>query len=94
MTPTKADKVFWDRLARKVGCIACRHDGIENNDVSIHHIAGRTRPGAHRQVLPLCAEHHQTGGMAAPAIHPWITRFEEKYGTQETLLAECHKILE
>ena len=86
-TPTKADKALWQALAA-YGCIACRKDGTINRHVSIHHIDGRTKPGAHRKVLPLCAEHHQTGGMDAPAIHPWKARFEQRYGRQEDLLAE------
>ena len=68
------------------GCIACYLDGIKNTHVSIHHIDGRTKPGAHSRVLPLCAPHHQTGGEDAPAIHPWKARFEAKYGKQWDLL--------
>ena len=45
-------------------------------------------------VLPLCGEHHQTGGEDAPAIHPWKRRFVAKYGTQEELQAMCNRILD
>jgi len=45
------------------------------------------------KVLPLCAPHHQTGGEAAPSIHPWKARFEQKYGTQESLMLMCQEIL-
>jgi len=89
---TKADKAFWDRVA-ELGCIACRKDGILNPWVSIHHCDGRTKPGAHRKVIALCAPHHQTGGESAPAIHPWKARFEAKYGTQEQLMAETQRML-
>ena len=85
--PTKSDKALWSAMAA-YGCVACRKDGIVNTHVSIHHIDGRTKPGAHRKVLALCAPHHQTGGQDAPAIHPWLRRFEAKYGRQEDLLAE------
>lgn len=89
---TKADKALWDRVA-SLGCIACRKDGIINTWVSIHHCDGRTKPGAHRRVLALCAPHHQTGGEAAPSIHPWKAQFEAKYGTQSQLMAETQRLL-
>lgn len=91
--PNKSEKLYWSRLVSVVGCIACRIDGITNNHVSIHHIDGRTKPGAHMNVLPLCDRHHQTGGEEAPAVHPWKRRFEAKYGTQEELMAKCDEIL-
>ncbi len=92
MNPTRAEKLLWSRLAN-LGCIACRIDGRINTIVSIHHIDGSTKPGAHSNVLPLCAEHHQTGGEGAPAIHPWKRRFEAKYGTQEALRDMCAGLL-
>jgi len=45
------------------------------------------------RVLALCAEHHQTGGESAPAIHPYKRRFELKYGTQEELLRMTNDML-
>lgn len=89
-TPTKADKQLWDAMAQ-LGCIACHKDGIHTPEVSIHHIAGRTAPGAHRLVLPLCAGHHQdgTGKPGLTAVHPWKARFQTLYGKQADLLAEC-----
>ena len=93
INPTKAEKAFWDDLCSIVGCIACRIDGIFNTHVSIHHIDGRTKPGAHMKVLPLCDRHHQTGGEEAPSVHPWKARFEAKYGKQMELLSECKKIM-
>lgn len=89
---TKADQTWHDRVA-SLGCIACRQDGLLNTWVSIHHCDGRTKPGAHRKVLALCAPHHQTGGKDAPAIHPWKARFEAKYGTQAQLMAETERLL-
>lgn len=88
--PTKSDKQFWDAVAN-LGCIACIKDGYKNPLVSIHHIDGRTKPNAHRRVLPLCAGHHQDGtgnDKNMIAVHPFKARFETKYGKQEDLLAE------
>jgi hypothetical protein len=93
--PSTAEKEFWSRLATEVGCIACRLDGQMNPLVSIHHIAGRTQSGAHMKVLPLCAGHHQDGTGAAGliAVHPWKKRFEQRYGSQMDLLAQCKDML-
>ncbi len=93
MKPTVEDRAYWDLLATIVGCIACRKDGIRNTCVSIHHVDGRTKKGAHSLVLPLCDRHHQTGGEEAPSVHPWRRRFIAKYGTEPELMAECNEIL-
>ncbi|MEN6540877.1 MAG: Ref family recombination enhancement nuclease [Mizugakiibacter sp.] len=94
--PTKGEKLYWSRLVSAIGCIACRLDGITNNHCSIHHIDGRTKPGAHMNVLPLCAGHHQDGtdGTDKIAVHPWKARFEARYGKQEYLKAKCDAILD
>lgn len=92
--PTAAEKRLHDQLAT-LGCIACRMDGIYQPAVSIHHIDGRTKPGAHLKVLPLCAGHHQdgTGEPGLIAVHPWKARFEHAYGNQYDLLARCMDLL-
>lgn len=93
---TTAEKVYWSRLACEVGCIACMRDGNFNPHVSIHHIDGRTKPGCHMNVLPLCAGHHQEGtgeGKSMLSVHPWKTRFEARYGDQASLKARCDAIL-
>ncbi|MCQ9618368.1 Ref family protein [Paenalcaligenes niemegkensis] len=91
---TTEQKRFHDRLA-EMGCTACRRDGVHQPIVSIHHIDGRTKPDAHWFVLPLCAGHHQdgTGVAGLIAVHPWKTRFEERYGRQVDLLRLCIEIL-
>ena len=92
---TAAEIEFQNRISQ-VGCIACRHDGNRNDYVSIHHIRGRTQKGAHYDVLPLCAGHHQDGtgnDKSMIAVHPWKARFEAWYGTQYELLDECLAII-
>lgn len=89
--PTAEEARFMDAIAR-LGCVACRADGWHNPEVSIHHIDGRTKPGAHFLVLGLCAGHHQHGtgqNTTLIAVHPYKARFEARYGTQRELLAEC-----
>ena len=88
-------KKLWSKIAA-VGCIACRKDGVFNDFVSIHHIDGRTKPGAHMNVLPLCAGHHQDGtgnDKSMIAIHPWIARFESRYGSQNELYIEVMELV-
>ena len=95
-TRTDAEKKFHDQLVNIVGCIACRIDGKQNFHCSIHHIDGRTKPGAHMRVLSLCAGHHQdgTGIPGLIAVHPWKRQFEHKYGSQYELLAMCMGLIE
>lgn len=90
------ERALWDRMAVHVGCIACRIDGRQNDYVSIHHIDGRTKPGCHRKVLPLCAGHHQHGTGADKtliAVHPHKSRFEARYGSQAELLVHVIELL-
>jgi hypothetical protein len=85
---TAEEKKLWSQMAA-LGCIACLQDGIKNTHVSIHHIDGRTKPSAHKKVLPLCAAHHQQDDadpMQRVAVHPNKARFEAQYGTQIELL--------
>ncbi len=93
--PTKTDKKYWAVVA-SIGCIACLLDGLFNDQVSIHHCDGRTKPGAHKKVLGLCAGHHQdgTGAPGLIAVHPYKARFEAKYGTQSFLMELTNKIIE
>ena len=89
---TKVEKDYHDRIAG-VGCIACLQDGIVNPWVSLHHIDGRTKPGAHLKVLPLCGPHHQQDDRSGVvAVHPNKARFQQEYGSQYELLAQAKQI--
>lgn len=88
---TDAEKLLHDRVAQ-LGCVACRQEGIFNTHISIHHVHGRTKPGAHMHVLPLCAPHHVDDGTAL-AVHPHKRRWEERYGKQDDLVAAQWKEL-
>jgi hypothetical protein len=69
-------------------------DGRFNPHVSIHHVDGRTKPGCHLLVLPLCGPHHQDDGSGTISVHPWKARFEKRYGAQLDLVNECMTLLE
>lgn len=84
-----------DEVAQ-LGCIACHKIGVIQPEVSLHHIDGRTKEGAHFKTIPLCYLHHQGGDARGlfVSVHPWKRRFEECFGTQEELLAECQRMVE
>lgn len=89
--PTANEERFMSAIA-SLGCLACAKDGVENSLISIHHIDGRTKPGAHFLVLGLCAPHHQqddTDQMGRVSVHGRKAQFEARYGTQYELLAEA-----
>jgi len=95
-TPSAAEKRLHNRIAA-LGCVACGLDGIFNSLVSIHHIDGRTKPNAHKLVLPLCGPHHQhddSDPAGRTGVHPYKARFEARYGTQYELLDRCMERLE
>lgn len=86
--PTAKEKVWMDH-AVQVGCIACILVGkiqaftVPVEYTSIHHIDGKTKPGAHRKSIPLCHGHHQRDENAR---HVNKTRFEMEFGTEAELL--------
>jgi hypothetical protein len=93
--PTAEEARFMDKVGQ-LPCIACLKDGWTNPEISLHHIDGRTKPGAHFLVLPICAGHHQQGTGPNPsliAVHPNKARFEERYGPQMELLDECGHLI-
>lgn len=90
-TPTVEEAQFMSDMA-EVGCLPCAKDGNPNSHVSIHHIDGRTKPGAHFVVISLCAEHHQqddTDPMGRISVHGRKKQFVAQYGTERELLAEA-----
>ncbi len=97
--PTAKDKRFWDAIC-EIGCIVCFNTFNEFTPGTIHHIDGRTKPGAHKSVLCLCARHHQV----ASDTGEWVTRhgpgrksgkamFEAAYGTEQELLNKTMELL-
>lgn len=90
---TVEQRRFHDLLVRHIGCVACRHHGVENHYCSIHHIDGRTKPDAHWLVFGLCGPHHQDDGSGAIAIHPYKAQFEATYGRQRAIHSECVQAL-
>jgi Recombination enhancement, RecA-dependent nuclease len=89
--PTAQEARFMDRMGQ-LPCIACLKDGWTNHVISLHHIDGRTKPGAHFLILPLCAPHHQQDDSDIRqriSVHGRKATFQARYGTERELLAEC-----
>lgn len=94
--PTAEEARFMDRMGA-LPCIACLKDGWTNHVISLHHIDGRTKPGAHLLVLPLCAPHHvqdDSDPRGRISLHGRKATFQARYGTERELLAECVAMLE
>ena len=86
-------------------CICCHLSGRYNPVISLHHIDGRTKPGAHKRQLPLCQWHHDV-----PAEPEQVERYadlipihakgsfggkaawERHFGDQNSVLAEVYRL--
>ena len=83
-TPTADERRHMAAVA-ELGCCVCRRELGVYSPAAIHHIDGKTRPGAHFKVLGLCPMHHQTGG-GGVALHAGRVEWERLHGTQADLL--------
>ncbi|WP_428983943.1 Ref family recombination enhancement nuclease [Pantoea agglomerans] len=103
-TPTAIERVVMDALG-KLPCIACLQHGKESLLISLHHIAGRTKPGAHLLLLPLCDHHHQHAAPAhVRAEYPWLVpvhadgitggkaEFSRHNGTEQELMIKAYAL--
>lgn len=90
--PTAKEKRHMSRVA-DLGCIVCILQNLGDSPAAIHHTEGKTKPGAHFLVLPLCGAHHQTGGYGV-ALHAGKKEFERRYGTESYLLEQTNLLLE
>lgn len=88
----KCDKERYQKLS-DLGCIICLKEG-HYTPPAIHHINGRTGNG-NQETIPLCYYHHQEGSdcEAYTSRHPFKTRFQERYGSEESLLEETNKLI-
>ena len=83
---TKAEHM---QQVQALGCIVCRHNGMET-PAEVHHLTEGGRRLGHMHVIPLCPAHHRGDvgihGMGRKA-------FEREYGTQKDLLAETQGLM-
>lgn len=94
-TPTAEEKRHMNKVAQ-LGCIVCwLHKGMYT-PACVHHLDGKTKQGAHFNVIPLCPIHHdgRVDDEFATSRHPYKRRFEHRYGAESYLLSETLKMLE
>lgn len=76
----------------QLGCIVCKEVHCIYSPASIHHIEGRTKPGAHLLTIPLCYHHHQ--GSVVVSRHGTNRKtFAAEYGKTEYQWLELCKEL-
>jgi len=103
-TPTAAERVVMDALG-KLPCIACLQHGKESPLISLHHIEGRTKPGAHLLQIPLCNNHHQHAAPAHIRVEfPWLVpvhadgitggkaEFTRYNGSEKVLMTKAYEL--
>lgn len=83
-TPTKEEKAHMNRVAA-LGCIVCWTLWDIYSPCEIHHIDGKTKPGAHLNVLGLCPCHHRLPGKGYVSRADGKKPFEAAYGTEQEL---------
>ncbi len=88
----------YHRRVAALGCVACMLEGWDSTSpVSVHHVEGRVGKNANYKILPLCGHHHQgtregwDSGIIS--VHPYKSRFEERYGNQKHLLMLVDELL-
>jgi hypothetical protein len=75
--PSKAETDYYDRVA-ELGCVICQMPA------EVHHLLtgkGMGLKSSSQHVIPLCPDHHRTGGPGV-AIHAGIETWEAKHGTE------------
>lgn len=92
----KSDRDHINRVIR-LGCIACRNDGLDVYDVpcEAHHIGNGAmgKRADNQSVIGLCYLHHRGGGHGV-AVHAGRKAFEAAHRTEQELLAQTLMELE
>lgn len=89
--PTAEEKRYMSAAA-EMGCIICLLYLDVFTPGAIHHIDGKTKPGAHSKAICLCDKHHQHRDNEKP--QRWVSRhgdgraaFKREYQPEMNLLA-------
>jgi len=81
-----ADEKRWMNKVATYGCWCCRSMGIMNTYILIHHVEGRTKPGAHFLTIPLCDRHHDY--CSADGLHANIGAWRRKWGRERDVVKQ------
>lgn len=95
--PSKDEQLHLRRLV-SLGCIICYNLGFgvtPPEHTAVHHVRdgqGVGQRASHKDTLPLCPPHHQTGGYGV-ALHAGQEEWERRYGTERQLLRQVRMML-
>ncbi len=91
--PTVQEKAWMDAITA-LGCIACLIDGHPGTPGAVHHLLRGGQRIGHLHTICLCDPgHHQNGGPLKVSRHPYKARFEERYGSEASLLERSRKLV-
>lgn len=95
MKPTKDEKRWMDAITR-LGCCVCLGEGLGPSKAVVHHITSGGRRRGHLHTIPLCPSHHNSGlnNSFIVSVHPWKSRFQARYGSEEELLERTRRMVE
>lgn len=89
------DKNHLAKVAKLGFCFACRVEKAPRpGRLEIHHLigCGLGKKASDLLSLLICNFHHTSGGRGH-AVHSGVFKWEEKFGTQESLILEIHELL-
>ena len=79
-------------------CMVCQNIGIpQKSPTNLHHVRHDGKGGNMKRddapVIPLCFEHHQFHGWGV-SIHDGLEIWEQKFGTEQELVARLKETME
>jgi hypothetical protein len=94
-TPTAAEQAYLDAVS-DLGCIICLLYRNQESPAEIHHTDGKTKPGCHFLILPLCKPHHRDEGPSKGFVSRADGKkaFEEAYMPEQDLIIVVRKAVE
>lgn len=92
---TNLERAWMDAITQ-IGCIVCfLFERAPGTPGAVHHLKRGGRRIGHLDSICLCDPgHHQNGGAQKISRHPFKARFEQAYGTEESLLSKSRQIVE
>lgn len=91
----KKEKARMNKLVR-IGCVVCRRETGGWVEPEIHHVRRNLGIGQrrnHMETIPLCPEHHRTGGLGV-AFHAGEIEWIKRHGDELFLLDIVNEVLD
>lgn len=87
-TPTAEEDAYMKKVA-SIGCIICLLYLHVESPAEIHHVEGKTDPGCHFLILPLCMKHHRAEGPSKG----YVSRADGKKSFEAAYMSEHDLII-